>query len=223
MLKQETADALRAWVEAGGTLIAEGCPGYWGDGGHVGTTQLNLGLDELFGVRESYVEFTPDLLGDLKFNLSGTPVRGRIFLQAYEPTTGTAVGWYEDGRVAAVEHSYGRGRTRLLGTMAGAGYAAHPADRSPAFFAETLAWAGKVQHVVCSEPRVKARLHAGEGGVYLWVANPTRQPLPVRLTLSEDWGPYSSCESLWGSEAEVSARTVILDAAARDVAVLALT
>ena len=222
MLEQETADRLRAWVQAGGTLIAEGCPGYFGDGAHVGLTQPNLGLDELFGARESYVEFTPDLLDDLKLNLSGISVRGGIFLQAYEPTTGTPVGWYEDGRVAAIENRYGKGKTRLLGTMAGAGYASHPGSRSPAFFADVLRWAGKAQHVVSSEPRVKARMHAGDGGVYLWVANPTRQAVPVLLTLSEAWGPFSSSESLWGSGAQVSGRTVTLTADARDVAVIAL-
>ena len=62
MLSRATAERLRAWVEAGGTLIAEGCPGYFGDHGHVGTVQPNHGLDALFGARESYVEFTPDLL-----------------------------------------------------------------------------------------------------------------------------------------------------------------
>jgi beta-galactosidase len=222
MLEQAAADRLRAWVAAGGRLIAEGCPGYFGDSGHVGPLQPNLGLDELFGARESYVEFTPDLLGDLKLNLSGVPVRGGIFLQAYQPTTGTPVGRYEDGRVAVVENAFGRGRTRLVGTMAGAGYAAHPDDRSPTFFADTLAWAGKTQHIGCSEPRVKARLHAGDGGVYVWVANPTGLPLPIRLTLSESWGPFSFCESLWGSDAAVSGRTVTLTAAARDVAVLSL-
>lgn len=76
MLTQETADKLRAWVDAGGTLVSEGCPGYFGDRGHVGAVQPNLGLDELFGVRESYVEFTPDLLGNLKFNLSGVTPPG---------------------------------------------------------------------------------------------------------------------------------------------------
>jgi beta-galactosidase len=222
MLKQATADKLRAWVEAGGTLIAEGCPAYFGDGGHVGTVQPGLGLSEVFGARESYVEFTPDLLGDLEFNFNGIPVRGGIFLQAYEPTTGTAVGWYEDGRVAAVENRCSKGKTRLIGTMAGAGYSGHPDDRSPAFFADVLAWAGKVQDVVCSEPRVKARLHAGAGGIYLWVANPVRKPLPVRVRMSEAWGPFTSCRSLWGAEATVDGRTVELTAGPRDVTVIAL-
>jgi len=222
MLAQDTADRLRAWVENGGTLVVEGCPGYFGDRGHVGPTQPNLGLDELFGVKESCVEFTPDLLGDLAFNLSGIPVRGGVFLQAYEPTTGTAVGWYDDGHVAAVEHAFGKGKTRLLGTMVGYGYATHPGDRSPAFFADVLRWAGIAQYVVSSDPRVKARLHAGEGGLYLWVANPKRRALPVRLELSEAWGPFTSCRTLWGAKATVDGRTVTLTAGARDVAVLAL-
>jgi beta-galactosidase len=222
MLKQTTADVLRAWVEGGGVLVAEGCPGYFGDRGHVGTTQPNLGLDELFGARESYVEFTPDLLGDLQFNVNGTRVRGGLYLQAYEPTTGTPMGWYDDDRIAAVDHVFGQGKTRLVGTMCGAGYDAHPDDRSPAFYAEVLHLAGVKQQVVCSDPRIKARLHDGEGGTYLWVANPTRQPIPVRIELGAGWGPFASCRSLWGAEATVDRRTIHLTAGRRDVAVLAL-
>jgi beta-galactosidase len=222
MLSRRTADALRAWVDAGGTLVAEGCPGYFSEGGHAGSRQPNLGLDELFGAREREVEFTPDLLDDLRLHLGGIPVRGALFRQAYEPTTGAPVGWYEDGQVAAVDHTFGRGRTRLLGTMCGAGYAAHPEARWPAFFGEVLRFGGQEQHVRCSEPRVKARLHHGAGGTYLWVANPARQALPVRLWLGQAWGPFSSAQSLWGAEATVSGRTVELTAGARDLAVIAL-
>ncbi|MFO7918403.1 MAG: beta-galactosidase [Anaerolineae bacterium] len=222
MLKQETANRLRRWVEDGGVLVAEGCPGYFGDQGHVGTTQPNLGLDELFGARESYVEFTPDLLGDLEFNLDGAWVWGGLFLQAYEPTTGTPVGWYKDDRVAAVDHTHGQGKTRLIGTMCGHGYAAHPDDRSPHLFAQLLRFAGKEQHVRCSDPRVKARLHDGSGGTYVWVANPMRQPIPVRLTFGETWGSFSEASTLWGADADVDGRTMTLTAGARDVAVIAL-
>jgi beta-galactosidase len=222
MMEQETADKLRAWVATGGVLVTEGCPGYFGDRGHVGTTQPNLGLDELFGAQESYVEFTPDLLGDLEFNLGGMRVRGGLFLQAYEPTTGVPVGWYEDGRVAAVDHVYGAGRTRLVGTMCGYGYGRHPHDRSPAIFTEVLAYGEQRQHVVSSDPRVKARLHHGKGGTYLWVANPMRQAIPARLVLGEAWGPYTIARTLWGAKATVEGRTIELLAAARDVSVIAL-
>jgi len=222
MLSQKSADKLRAWVAAGGTLVAEGCPAYFGDRGHVGTVQPNYGLDEVFGARESYVEFTPDLLSDLRINASGVPVWGGIFLQAYEPTTGTAVGWYEDGRVAMVENSFGNGRTRLIGSMAGAGHAAHSPQGSERFFADVLSFGGKGQHVCCSDPQVKARLHTGDGGTFLWVANPTRQPRPVRLQLGESWGAYSAASPRWGATAEISGRAITLTAPARDVTVLAL-
>lgn len=229
MLSQKTAERLRAWVAAGGTLVSEGCPAYFGDRGHVGTVQPNYGLDEVFGVRECYVEFTPDILGDLKVNFSGTPVWGGIFMQAYEPTTGCPVGWYADGRVAVVDNVYGRGRTRLIGTMAGAGYGAHgqvgghEPDGPAPFFAGVLAFGGKEQHVTSSDPRIKARLHAGAGGTYLWVANPTRQAHPVRLQLGQSWGPFSKGRALWGADAQVAGRTIELMAPARDVCVIALS
>ena len=50
-----------------------------------------------------------------------------------------------------------------------------------------------------------------------------RRPLPVRVQLSEDWGPFTTCRTLWGAEATVDGRTVELVAGARDVAVLALS
>jgi beta-galactosidase len=240
MLTQGTADKLRAWVEAGGTLIAEGCPGYFGDRGHVGTTQPSLGLDEVFGARESYVEFTPDLLGNLRFTVDGAPAWGGWCLQAFEPTTGRAVGWYEDGRVAAIDHAYGKGKTRLMGTMAGLGYGAHAdgaahtdgathlnsathaGDSASAPFDRVLAWAGADRHVTCSDPCIIVRLHAGAGGMYLWVANPTRRERFVRLELGSAWGPYSQERALWGAEARVDGRRVTLTVDGRDVAVIAL-
>jgi len=126
-LRAETARRLRAWVEQGGALVSEGCPGYFGDGGRAGTIQPNLGLDELFGTREAYVEFTPDLADDLTFSVDGLepPVPGALFLQAYEPrgarVTGRfAVGYsLAGGLPAVVDHQYGRGRTRLAGTFPG--------------------------------------------------------------------------------------------------------
>ena len=228
MLNQQTVDRLKAWVAAGGTLVSEGCPAYFGDCGHVGPRQPNLGMDELFGAHESYVEFTPDLLGDLRLTVNGQPVWGGIYMQAYQPTTGTAVGWYEDGQVAAVDHAFGKGRTRLVGSMLGAGHGAHAdgfaktSTLSAPFFASLLALAGQEQHVRSSDRRIKTRLHAGDGGVYLWVANPTRQALPVQLHLGGQWGPFSSARASWGAEAALTDHTLTLTVPARDMSVLVL-
>lgn len=230
MLSQKTAERLRGWVAAGGVLISEGCPAYFGDRGHVGTVQPNYGLDEVFGARESYVEFTPDLLTDLRLTVNDQTVWGSIFMQAYQPTTSVPVGWYDNGQVAAVENRYGKGCTLLLGTMPGAGHYAHPGNGSTLglsapFFASLLRLGDEVQpqHVTSSDPRVKARLHAGDGGVYLWVANPTRQPVPLQLTLGESWGPFGSARTVWGADATCTKRSIELTAPARDVTVLELS
>jgi len=71
MLKQETVAKLRSFVEQGGMLISEGLPAYFGDHGHVGAVQPNYGLDEVFGARESFVQFTPDISNDLMIEVKG--------------------------------------------------------------------------------------------------------------------------------------------------------
>ena len=77
MLTKSTADKLRAYVAKGGKLVSEGCAGYFGDGGTVGTVQPNLGLDQLFGARETYGQFTPDLLTKLSLTVRGKEIGGR--------------------------------------------------------------------------------------------------------------------------------------------------
>jgi beta-galactosidase len=192
MLSEKTAAALNAWVHDGGTLIAEGCPAYFGDGGHASMKQPGYELGNVFGAAESYVEFTPDLLGDLSLTVAGNRIWGGEYLQCYEPTTGTAVGWYDDGRIAAVENHFGKGKARLIGTMPGYGYATHGGNKgdyqSPnraggSFFEEILEFAGKKPRLRVSDSRLCARLHEGAGGAYLWIANPKSQPIPVRIAL----------------------------------------
>ncbi|SDS64223.1 beta-galactosidase [Actinopolymorpha singaporensis] len=219
MLNRATTECLAAWVEAGGTLVTEGCPGYFADLGRVGTSQPGNGLDKLFGARETYVEFTPDLLDDLTFSIDGSTAHGGIFLQAYEPTTGTPVGWYADGRVAAVDHQIGAGRTRLVGTFPGAGFGRHHDQGTRSYFARLLEWAGVRQLVRVSESRVIARVHDGEGGRYLWLLNPGHEPVRVTATLAAHVPGSSGLSVRWGDPARVGlvdGRSVDATIGARD-------
>jgi beta-galactosidase len=197
MLKPETARKLIGYVEGGGRLIGEGLPAYFGAGGKVGTVQPNLGLDRLFGARESYVEFTPDLLENLTLQVRGARINGRYFLQEYEPAGGAAVGTYDNGRIAAVENRYGKGRTLLIGTFPGAGYYRHHSPQSKAFFLDLLQWAGIARQVSSSDAGVRARLHTGTGGTYLWVVNPTRAARAATITLAPGAGAFRSARDLW--------------------------
>lgn len=222
-LKPATVKKLAAYVEQGGVLVSEGLPAYFGDGGKVGTRQPNYGLDELFGAKESYVEFTPDLLDNLTLQVQGRTVAGRFFMQEYEPAGGQVIGRYADGKAAAVEHRAGKGRALLIGTFPGAGYYLHHAPATREFFAGLLQWAGVRQMARVNDTQVIARLHRGPGGDYLWVVNPTRQTRTAIVTLDESLGPFTRGDDLWQQSApKVEGRRIEVAVEGRNVAVLRL-
>src|SRR5258705_1231169 len=117
MLKKSTANKIRDYVTKGGKVISEGCPGYFGDGGTVGAVQPNLGLDQLFGARETYVQFTPDLLDRLTLTVRDKQIGGGYFLQEYKLAGGQAAGQYAKGQIAAGGHRSGSGKAPRIGTF----------------------------------------------------------------------------------------------------------
>lgn len=207
MLTKPIVEKLIDWVKNGGMLVIEGCPAYFGDNGRVCTRQPGLGLDEVLGVEEEYVEFTPDLLDNLVLTIKGIRLYGGIFLQSYKVTSGIPVGWYEDGSIAAVENSCGKGKTLLIGSFPGYGYNLHLGSDGRLFFLSIIEWAGREQHIKCSDSRVTARLHDGEGGTYLWLTNPSDVDINVEITFSQKWGPFKDAFLLWGdNKPEVNGR-----------------
>jgi beta-galactosidase len=223
MLKAATAQKLTEYVQRGGRLISEGLPGYFGDGGHVGEVQPNLGLDRLFGAREEYVEFTPDLLEDLALKVRDSRIPGRFFLQQYSIREGRPAGTYDNGAVAAVENDYGHGKTLLIGTFPGAGYFRHPSGETKKFFARLLEWANVVPRVQTSDPDLVARLHEGPGEKYLWVVNPTRTDRVVTVRLTDRDAGFRTGEDVWqGRQVTVIGTTIKVNVGARDAAVIRL-
>ncbi len=200
MFTAAQAQRLTKWVECGGTLISEGCPGYFGDRGHVGVTQPNFGLDQVFGAREAEVEFMPDIGDRIHFSFDGKPVDGGGFLQSYEVTSGTQRGAYDDGRVCIVEHKFGAGRTLLVGTHPSAGYYRASSADNRRFFADVFAWTGKTRHVALSNAELFARIHQGENGSYLWLVNPTRQAQSTTAQLAPGLGKVQPGAGVWPTE-----------------------
>jgi len=223
MLKEETAHKLIDYVQSGGYLISEGTPGYFGDHGHVGTVQPNLGLAALFGASESSVEFVPHILDDLKLEVRGREIDGRFYDQQYAPKEGTAVGRFKNGAVAAVENRYGKGKTLLIGTFPGGGYYLHHSPETRVFFEELLTWANQERWLHCDQSLVKARLHIGPTGTYLWVVNPTRQPRPVGVSLSARAGHFTQAHDIWQDQpVKVTGSLVEITVGERNAAVIRL-
>jgi beta-galactosidase len=223
MLSKKTVAKLGAYVEQGGTLISEGLPAYFGDHGRAGEKQPNYDLDELFGARERYVEFTPDLLEKLLLTVNGHRINGRYFLQEYEPAGGRTVGHYLNGHAAAIENQRGRGRTLLVGTFPGAGYYLHHSDESKAFFAELLKLANVQPQIQTDNPTIQSRLHAGQGGNYLWVTNPARSAATTTVSIGDGGPRFQSATEIWANrQLSVSGQRITVTLPARDGGVIAL-
>ena len=221
MLKASTAQKLQDYVHKGGKLVSEGVPGYWGDSVSVGTVQPNMGLDKLFGARESYVEFTPDLNEKLTLTVQGKQIGGRFFIQEYSLAGGKSAGQYANGHIAAVENTVGSGKTLLIGTFPGASYFLNQSPSTREFFAGLLAWGGVAQQITSSDAEVKARLSTGAGGTYLWVVNPTKTPRNVTITLPS---PFKRATELWQEKSTptVDGKTLTTRVEERNVAVIRL-
>lgn len=192
----ETAKAIAAWVAAGGTLISEATPGYFGDRGKVGVVQPHNGLDAVFGVREHEVEFMPDLGERIAFDFGGKTIRGGGFLQSYTLQGATERGRFADGRIAVAEHQHGAGRTLLVGTHPGIGYFQKGEASGKAYFAAILDWAGKKQRVAISDNRLQARLHEAGRRKVLWVLNPLREAVSVDIAVDGKRAAYG--KAYWG-------------------------
>jgi beta-galactosidase len=193
-------EKLKNWVKAGGTLISEACPAYFGDQLRAGTVQPNLGLDEVFGARQKRVEFMPDILEDIEFDIFGIRAGGEGFLQTYELAGGKAAAFYQ-GDPIAVRHDYGQGGTLLVGAFMSGRYGRKQDPGTREFFSRAFALSGQKPLLALSDNLIRARISSGGGEDYLWLLNPTREDRVCDIRLPPHERPG---EALWagGSKAE---------------------
>jgi beta-galactosidase len=221
MLTEAQAKRLAVWVRDGGRLVAEACPAYFGDRGHVGTVQPNFGLDQVFGACEDEVEFMPDIGDRIHFTLDGSPVDGGGYLQSYRLDGGEAHGTFDDGRLAVVSHTYGSGRTLLVGTHPSVAYYRTSSAGNRAYFGTVFEWLGNPRHVSTDNPAVQARLQRGDESLFLWLVNPTRAAQKVNFSLAPAFGEVAPKASLWPEVTPVAGvRSVTVPA--RDALILEL-
>ncbi len=194
---EEHASQLKEWVRKGGTLISEACPGYFGGNLHVGETQPNMGLDELFGATEKNVELMPDVDSPFTFEGSESVFMGGGYKQEYKLGKGKAEASYEDGTVAAVSHRFGKGRTLLVGTHPSIHCHKVKGGINTAYFLEAFNFAQREALVSSSNHLVQARLHKNASRHYLWIVNPEREAQETRIRIGAGQGKMHFMGSHW--------------------------
>ena len=201
LLPQALVARLCDWVEQGGTLISEACPGYFGDRGRVRIRQPGNQLDSVFGATEDDVEFMPDIAGRSAIVMDGHMLPCGGFRQSYLPKGGTALASFVEGGHAIISHSFGKGKTLLVGSHVSVGYwAAKEAGRNDgaAWFRACLDFAALRPRIATANPHLVARLHQDRAHRYLWVINPTHTAQSGRLLL--DGKAVVPQAALWGAK-----------------------
>ena len=188
----------------------------------LGQVQPNFGLDQLFGAHEKFVEFDPDLSEQLMFEVKGSKIYGRYFRQDYDLQGGNAAGQYSNGNTAAVESSFGRGGTLLIGSFPGAGYYLRHGAATRELFAGFLKLAGLTQQIAIDDPALQARLHRGAGGDRIWVTNPTREAKQVIVALAASAGDSNPRSTYGNTRITTTGRQFAMNVPARDAVVAML-
>jgi len=180
MLPEASVAELRAYVQAGGHLVAEARPGWNNEHGKASEIVPGLGLHELFGAREAAIETAAQGKTRVVFEPKLT-VPARWFKETLEPLGDAKVtARYEDGAAAAVESRFGKGATLLVGSYVSAAYQTTPTPEAVEWFGRLLAWAG-ITPPMAAEGNVEARwLETGEERL-LFVFNHEAAPATARL------------------------------------------
>jgi beta-galactosidase GanA len=115
-ISSASAAKLKAYVKAGGTLVAEGSAAQFSDDMAVCTVVPGNGLDELFGCRRADVRTMHRLLIP-KLRIGASTIVTRMHKEVLEPVgTGKVIGRFSSGEPAVMENRYGRGRAIYIGT-----------------------------------------------------------------------------------------------------------
>jgi beta-galactosidase len=192
---------LQAFVEQGGMLISDACPGRFDRYGFCPRPQMVVGGEELFGARHNRVqivrepdggarwtppertwgEFAPPTVLEGSGDLAGTALRASFYLQTYTPTSGTPIA-HAGTEVAAVANRFGEGLAVLLGTFAGISATAYAQPETDQFMARLLEQAG-VHPDRCGELLRRRRVYEGSEAWFL--INPAAEAREETIALGE--------------------------------------
>ncbi|GHV40304.1 beta-galactosidase [Spirochaetia bacterium] len=222
-LSDDVVEKLTAWVDQGGVLCFEGCPGYFSAEGHAFAKQPARGLDALIGAKQDEVSFGPDMWHGLEFSSAQGRCGGGVFRQSYLPEKGKATAWYDDGKAAVIENAYGKGKVRTVGTMAGYGYKLGYKAEYLNYFSSLLPFAGRVPLVRSDyNSGLISRIWANKTDVYLWCINRRPYSQDVVLELNDKYFSPSRAEPLRGGEAQAAGNYLRFTVSGRDASVYRL-
>jgi len=226
MFTQSAADSLKSYVAKGGDLLAEARTAWNDERGFAAESIPGMGLDELFGARETKVEMqkrvslTPLDYEHCLFNTLNTDsaLTGSYFAESLEILPGSqakAIAALEDGSTGMTCQYYGKGKALLIGSFIGVAQHRHPTQSNEQFLLRLLPYAGIERSFSSSadgrdgDP-LEVRLQGTPSGRILYLLNHNRQDQPVTVELKIDSGQYQLRELTGNRESTAVSRAGLL-------------
>ena len=215
MLSRDVADGIQRYVQGGGVTVAEARPAWNDERGFASAVIPGSGLDKVFGGREKVIKPVdhPQIKIDPSTELPGMDapitVPGATFEEDLEPYPGSHVlGRFEDGEVAVIENSFGRGKAILAGSFAALAYEEHPDPAAQQFLTALAALAGISADVKVSGTTVsalQARRLIGKDEQIVFVFNQSESSVEAGLSLEVQGAVHGAID--WSNDQDVPFRT----------------
>lgn len=120
ILDTETQNVFHHFVQRGGTLILEACPGLYHANGEI-DLQGKL-LQEMMGLEHKEVQAIPES-GNLSVTTENTTIQGSLYRQLVTgEQTGSCSGRFSDGEPAVIQKSLGLGKIIWIGSFISLSY-----------------------------------------------------------------------------------------------------
>lgn len=192
MLAKNVAEALKQYIEDGGTVVAEARLAWNDERGYASPAIPGFGLDRVFGAREKLIRPVARPLLTLSSG-SGGAIPGDAYEEALEPLPGARVlAHFRDGEPGVISNSWGKGKAILVGSFLGLSYNKQPDENLRSFLLSLAQSAGVTQDVSVSGPgtsalEVRRLLNPREQLVFVF--NHGQQPADCTLAMALPFHP----------------------------------
>jgi hypothetical protein len=136
----------------------------------------------------------------------GDRLRARWYEETLEPIGANArvVARFENGNAAAVQGTYGKGRTLLLGSYISAAYQTSPTEDVERFYGGLLAWAGVASPVTTSGAVMEVRHLESGNDVVVFIFNHGTARATSTISLRLGQSGYSARNLVTGESVEAA-------------------
>ncbi len=178
MLPEKAVPQLTEYVRSGGALVAEARLGWNNERGTASDRIPGLGLAEVMGCRETAIQTGAKGRTMLRWSKDGSQLPGRWFEETLEPLGPQAkvVATFESGAAAAIESTFGKGKTLMLGSYLSAAYVSQPVPAVEHFYSGLLDWAGVQRPVKVTGAPVEVRILESGSGRLAFLFNHAKTP-----------------------------------------------